>query len=42
MEDQALRKEYEESLAREGMASRMQARSYEESVAAAADKIGRF
>jgi len=42
MEDPALRCEYEATLAREGMASRMEQQFYEESGAAAADKIGGF
>ena len=42
MEDPALCKEYEETLARDGMVSRMEPRFYEESGAAAADKIGGF
>lgn len=42
LEDPALRREYEATLAREGMASRMEARFYQPGGAAAADKIGGF
>jgi len=42
MEDLALRREYEDTLAREGLISRMEPRFYEESGAAEADKIGGF
>ena len=42
MEDPALRREYEEMLAREGLMSRMEPRFYEASGAAAADGIGGF
>ncbi|HEY4265456.1 MAG TPA: hypothetical protein VGM72_09065, partial [Micropepsaceae bacterium] len=42
MEDPALRQEYDETLARSGLASRMEPRFYEEAGAAAADSIGGF
>jgi hypothetical protein len=42
MEDPALRREYEATLAREGMASRMEPRFYQPSGAAEADAIGGF
>ena len=42
LEDPALRREYEETLSREGMASRMEPRFYEPGGAGAADKIGGF
>jgi hypothetical protein len=42
MEDPAVRREYEETLARAGMASRMEQPFYEEAGAAAADSIGGF
>jgi hypothetical protein len=42
MEDPALRREYEETLAREGLTARMEARFYEPGGAAAADSISGF
>ena len=42
LEDPALRREYEETLKREGLVSRMEPRFYEPAGAASADRIGGF